>query len=166
MDLEVRALPPEARQKLQEKIKGFKASVSERRKQKEARNREVLLGDASASVLGKSADEHGRAEDMNQSMMDASRKLQEAKRTVLDSEQIGLDVMGDLRLQRETIERSRDNMGKVGQNYSMAGKTLEGMLARADQNRRMAPCHQSHMLLSTTGVIKLMFFSSRSIWNP
>jgi len=56
-----------------EKIKGFKASVSERRKQKEARNREVLLGDASASVLGKSADEHGRAEDMNQSMMDASR---------------------------------------------------------------------------------------------
>lgn len=55
---------------------------------------------------------------------------------------------------------------QVGQNYSMAGKTLEGMLARADQNRRMAPCHQSHMLLSTTGVIKLMFFSSRSIWNP
>ena len=55
---------------------------------------------------------------------------------------------------------------QVGQNYSMAGKTLEGMLARADQNRRMAPRHQSHPLLSTTGVIKLLFFSSRSIWNP
>ena len=39
--------------------------------------------------MGKSADEHG-PEDMNQSMMEASRKLQEAKRTVLDSEQIGL----------------------------------------------------------------------------
>ncbi|CAL1132008.1 unnamed protein product [Cladocopium goreaui] len=42
MDLEVRALPPEARQKLQEKIKGFKASVSERRKQKEGRGHEPV----------------------------------------------------------------------------------------------------------------------------
>eukprot|EP00434_Breviolum_minutum_P015218 symbB.v1.2.013418.t1/scaffold940.1/size150187/6 len=118
---------------LEEKIKTCKQAVSERRKKKESCQRDVLFGE---TVLGKSADEHGRGEDMNQSMMEASRKLQEAKRTVLDSEQIGLDVMGDLRLQRETIERSRDNMGKVGQNYSMAGKTLEGMLARADQNRR------------------------------
>ncbi|CAJ1433770.1 unnamed protein product [Effrenium voratum] len=45
--------------------------------------------------------------------------------------------MGDLRQQREVITRSRENMGKVGQNYGMAGKMLDGMLQRADQNRRM-----------------------------
>ena len=90
----------------------------------------MLLGD---TELGKTSDEH----DMNQTMLDASRKLAEAKRSIVDSEQIGLDVMGDLRQQREVIVRSRDNMGKAGQNYSMAGKVLDGMMQRADQNRRM-----------------------------
>ena len=54
----------------QEKIKGFKLAVKERRQTKESRSREALLGSA---VLGKSADEHGRAEDMQESMMEASR---------------------------------------------------------------------------------------------
>ena len=133
MELEARAMPPETRQKLQEKIKSHRQRIAERRKEKDAINRSALFGE----VVGKTADEHGRAEDMNESMLEASRKLAEAKRTVLDSEQIGIDVMGDLRLQREVIVRSRDNMGKAGQNYSMAGKTLEGTLQRADQNRKM-----------------------------
>ena len=115
---------------------------------------------------------------------DQSLCIEHGGRTVLESEQIGIDVMGDLRQQREVITRSRENMGKagwvrqhvlkhkqpaleplmpfkgnpkrlfahvcqfsrefksfsppqVGQNYGMAGKMLDGMLQRADQNRRM-----------------------------
>lgn len=71
----------------------FKKYLGERRKKKESCQRDVLFGE---TVLGKSADEHGRGEDMNQSMMEASRKLQEAKRTVLDSEQIGLLGVGKI----------------------------------------------------------------------
>ena len=147
MDLEARAMPPETRQKLNDKIKKYKQNVAERRKEKESLNRSALFGE----VVGKTSEEHARAEDMNQSMLQASQKLSEAKRTVLESEQIGIDVMGDLRLQREVIERSRDNMGKAGQNYSMAGKTLEGMLQRADQNRKMV-CFIAGLMLMMLGI--------------
>ncbi|CAJ1402608.1 unnamed protein product [Effrenium voratum] len=130
MEMEARAMPPESRQKLQAKIKECRHEISDgRRVHKEAVNRSILFDDH--TLVGKPE------EDVNRSMLEASRKLAEAKRTVLESEQIGIDVMGDLRQQREVITRSRENMGKVGQNYGMAGKMLDGMLQRADQNRRM-----------------------------
>lgn len=86
-------------------------NLGERRKKKESCQRDVLFGE---TVLGKSADEHGRGEDMNQSMMEASRKLQEAKRTVLDSEQIGLrPEWEDLRLEKRMEPVTRYDLQKL-----------------------------------------------------
>ncbi|CAE7353125.1 VTI1A [Symbiodinium natans] len=134
MELEARAMPPEARGPVHSKVQQCRQALSERRKASETVSRGLLLEEATA--LGKPSSEY-QAEDMNRSMLDASRKLTEAKRAALESEQIGIDVMGDLRQQREVMERSRENMGKVGQNYSAAGHTLDSMLRRADQNKRM-----------------------------
>ena len=157
MELEARAMPPEARGPVQSKVQQCRQALTERRKASEAAARSSLFDEATA--LGKPSREHLQAEDMNQSMLDASRKLTEAKRTALESEQIGIDVMSDLRQQREVMERSRENMGKVGQNYSAAGRTLDSMLRRADQNKRMVYMIAGLMLLMLVIAVYFLFHS-------
>ncbi|CAE7680388.1 VTI1A [Symbiodinium sp. CCMP2592] len=155
MELEVRAMPPEARGPVQSKVQECRRALTERRKASEAVSRAMLLEE---TTLGKPSSEH-MAEDMNQSMLEASLKLTEAKRAALESEQIGIDVMSDLRQQREVMERSRENMGKVGQNYSAAGHTLDSMLRRADQNKRMVYMIAGLMLVMLVVAVYFMFHS-------
>ncbi|CAE7550888.1 Vti1a [Symbiodinium microadriaticum] len=153
MELEVRAMPPEARGPVQSKVQECRRALTERRKASEAVSRAMLLEE---TTLGKPTSEH-TAEDMNQSMLEGSRKLTEAKRAALESEQIGIDVMSDLRQQREVMERSRENMGKVGQNYSAAGHTLDSMLRRADQNKRMVYMIAGLMLVMLVVAVYFLF---------
>ena len=153
MELEARAMPPEARGPVQSKVQQCRQALTERRKASEAAARSALFDDA----LGKPAHEH--IDDMNASMLESSRKLTEAKRAAFESEQIGIDVMSDLRQQREVLERSRDNMGKVGQNYSSAGRTLDSMLRRADQNKRMVYMIAGLMLVMLVVAVYFMLHS-------
>eukprot|EP00931_Biecheleriopsis_adriatica_P014192 TRINITY_DN115884_c0_g1_i1.p1 TRINITY_DN115884_c0_g1~~TRINITY_DN115884_c0_g1_i1.p1 ORF type:complete len:221 (+),score=59.21 TRINITY_DN115884_c0_g1_i1:70-732(+) len=160
MEMEARSMPPESRSKLQSMIRDCRTGLGERRKAveaaKEAAARRALHLDGPAA-LGKSALERDRAEDVSASLTKASRQLAEANQRALESEQISIEVMSDLRHQRETIIKSRDNVGKIGQNYSVAGQMLDSMTRRAASNKRMVYIVCALMLIML--VIAVYFMS-------
>merc|ERR1712232_742269 len=106
----------------------------------QAAQRQALLGgddDRSCTAYGKPSKDRDRFLDANRQLEDASRRLEEATRETLASEQIGAEVMSDLRQQRDTISRSKGNLRTVGHNYGMSKGMLEGMHRRAKANKIM-----------------------------
>mmetsp|Transcript_52471 Transcript_52471/g.122026 ORF Transcript_52471/g.122026 Transcript_52471/m.122026 type:complete len:230 (-) Transcript_52471:115-804(-) len=136
MEMEARTLPPESRTHLDPKIKQFRSGLGEQQKAVEAARqaaaRRALFDDGS---LGKSAKDRERALGANNALTGASRQLGEAHRQSLETEQIGLDVISDLRNQREVIIRTRGNVGEIGANTAMAKRLLGSMSRRAAANR-------------------------------
>merc|ERR1719377_153501 len=85
-----------------------------------------------------------------------AERLGEAKRQALETEQIGMDIMSDLKGQRDVILRTKANVAEVGANYGTAKRLLEGMLWRAKANR-IITCAALVFLLIFTAVVAWMF---------
>eukprot|EP00930_Biecheleria_cincta_P051538 TRINITY_DN36729_c0_g1_i1.p1 TRINITY_DN36729_c0_g1~~TRINITY_DN36729_c0_g1_i1.p1 ORF type:complete len:223 (+),score=42.10 TRINITY_DN36729_c0_g1_i1:69-737(+) len=142
MEMEARSMPPDSRAGMQSMVRQCRSDLTGHRKAvasaKEVAERTALLSETDGTMVGKSMKDRQRLDDTHQSLKNASKELAEAKERVLESEQIGIDVMSDLRQQRETIIRSRDNVARVGQNYGFAGEMLERMQRRAAANQRIS----------------------------
>mmetsp|Transcript_57664 Transcript_57664/g.163726 ORF Transcript_57664/g.163726 Transcript_57664/m.163726 type:complete len:221 (+) Transcript_57664:2-664(+) len=139
MEMEARTMPPDSRSFLDPKIKQYRSDFNDRRKAidsaRQAANRRALL--AESAGLEKSVRDRERLLDINENMNTSSRRLNEATRTALETEQIGIDVMSDLRQQRDVILRARGNVGEVGSNTTLAKRLLDTMTRRANQNRQL-----------------------------
>lgn len=160
MEMEAKTLPTDQRSVLDPKLKRYRADLLERRKAlqdaKEMASRKSLLGDDGngGTMYGKSMKDRERAMDAKDKMQRDADRLAEAKRLGLETEQIGMDVMSDLKGQRDTIMRTKANVGEVGANYGTAKKLLEGMLWRAKANR----------LITCAAMLFLLVFSAVAAW--
>eukprot|EP00929_Paragymnodinium_shiwhaense_P069849 TRINITY_DN3527_c0_g2_i2.p1 TRINITY_DN3527_c0_g2~~TRINITY_DN3527_c0_g2_i2.p1 ORF type:complete len:247 (-),score=66.27 TRINITY_DN3527_c0_g2_i2:87-827(-) len=138
MEMEAKTLPTEARSAVQPTMRQYRAALTERKSQLEAARQNVerqsLLG---ATCYGASEQERSRALDANAKLHNASRQLELAKQQSMESEEIGMDVMSDLRQQRDAISRSRNNMGVIGNNYGRAKSLIETMQQRANVNKML-----------------------------
>jgi len=139
LEMEARTMPPDTRAALAPKLKGYRADLVERRKRVEAAKSEAqrqdLLGDGDANVFGKSMKDRERLLDAKSTMDKARMQLEEAKQQSFQSEQIGIEVINDLREQRDVIMRSRGNVGKIGEHMGAARTLLDGMFRRALANK-------------------------------
>merc|ERR1712008_211699 len=86
----------------------------------------------------------------------ASSHLDQARRQALETEQIGLDVLTDLRDQRETIKRTHANVGDLGANMAEAKAKIENLLRRARQNKIMTYAILAFLALVAAGTFYLM----------
>ncbi|VDM96171.1 unnamed protein product [Thelazia callipaeda] len=64
-----------------------------------------------------------------------SRRLQDTYRMVIETEQIGAEVLDDLNSQRETITRARERMRQTDTDLNKSHKILSLMIRRIIQNR-------------------------------
>ncbi|CAJ0932729.1 unnamed protein product, partial [Mesorhabditis belari] len=64
-----------------------------------------------------------------------SRKIQDAYRMVVETEEIGVEVLNNLSSQRETIGRSRDRMREADADLGRSSRLLNIMIRRVIQNR-------------------------------
>jgi len=142
MDMEARSMPTDQRSSLEPALGRYRADLRERRRAleaaKQAHARSALLGaDAAdgATVIGKSAQDRQRMLGVSEQLQGTSSRLEEARRQALEAEQIGIDVMSDLRQQRDTISRTRANVGEIGANTGVAKQLLESIARRAKANR-------------------------------
>lgn len=156
MEKEARGLPPNQRTSLEGTLTRYRTALSEQRRAvsdaKEQAQRRSLLGEDSsdgASVIGKSSKDRERFRDVHGSLQDSTDKLQQAHRVALETEQVGIDVMSDLRAQREVINRTRGNVAEIGANVGQAKRMLEDMLRRAKANK----------LITIAAVIFLLIFT-------
>jgi len=136
MEMEARTLPPETRVHLDPMVKKCRSELSERQKAvdaaRQAAARRALLEDGAG---GKSAKDRERLIGSNNALNASSRQLSEAHRQSLETEELGRDVMSDLRQQREVIIRTQTNVGEIGSNTALAQRLLGSISRRATANR-------------------------------
>ena len=72
---------------------------------------------------------------MGERLHDSTQKLSHAHRTILETEQIGESILGDLRSQRETIMHSTGTLQRANESLARSGRTLSAIGRRALANR-------------------------------
>lgn len=138
MEMEAKTMPPEQRKDKEPRLRMFREELAERRKAlsaaKSSANRQSLLGEG--EDLGpKSRRDRERLLDVDDSLRRSSSKLDEAHRQALETEQIGVDVMSDLRSQRDVIRHTQQSVSEIGDHVARAKHTLGVMGRRAMANR-------------------------------
>ena len=68
-------------------------------------------------------------------MHEGTSKLQQAHRTVLETEQIGISILGDLQSQRETIMHATGTLQRANESLARSKRTLSAIGRRALANK-------------------------------
>eukprot|EP00743_Colponemidia_sp_Colp-15_P001566 GILK01001711.1.p1 GENE.GILK01001711.1~~GILK01001711.1.p1 ORF type:complete len:257 (+),score=51.03 GILK01001711.1:100-771(+) len=145
MEMELRSLPPSVKASLQPKLQRFRGDVDSLRKDFKRVKTNFTSGTARDDLFagrstgedfgGASADHRARLLDTTDKLRSGADKLEAAKRTALETEALGADIMVDLRSQRDTISRARNNVRDVDDNLTKARKTLTNMARRVVTNK-------------------------------
>lgn len=140
MDVEVQGFPQSVRNKYTVTMRGYKSDLervaSELRKQNSTNN--SAYNPADPFVDSNRDVESGHAnDDQRQRLLqgtatleDGTRRLQESNRIALETEDLGADILRDLRGQREQIEHSRDTLRGADSSLDRSSKTLTKMIRR------------------------------------
>lgn len=162
MEMEARSLPAETRAALSPKLRKYREELVERRKAVEeaqrAASRRALLGDRrdedlEKGSLGKSVRDRERLLGATDGLDQATKRLEQATREALETERIGIDVMSDLRQQREIILSIGANVGEVSENTGVAKKLLDSMMRRAMMNRMVTYVAVGVVALALIGAV-------------
>lgn len=115
--------------------------------------RDELL--ARTDVDSLSHDQRDRLLGGTQRLQDSSRRLEEANRMALDTETLGIGILGDLRAQREQIQHTRSTLNEADSYVDRAQRTLKGMARRMVTNRLISIA----IILVLVALIILVFYA-------
>lgn len=157
MEMELRSVSPEVKAQYKPQLDQYRSNIQSQKKELEGLlhsvERSHLLG---GDGLGKSLEDRHRVAGATDELQRGQKQLEDAKRLALETEDIGLDVMSDLRQQREVILRSRQNMGVVDTELGSARRILKSMGQRAMANKMLVYVVVAVML--TALIVFLYFF--------
>lgn len=157
MEMELRSVSPEVKAQYKPQLDQYRSNIQSQKKELEgvlhSVERSHLLG---GDGLGKSLEDRHRVAGATDELQRGQKQLEDAKRLALETEDIGLDVMSDLRQQREVILRSRQNMGVVDTELGSAGRILKSMGQRAMANKMLVYVVVAVMLIAL--IVFLYFF--------
>mmetsp|Transcript_21716 Transcript_21716/g.38178 ORF Transcript_21716/g.38178 Transcript_21716/m.38178 type:complete len:234 (-) Transcript_21716:57-758(-) len=85
----------------------------------------------------------------------SSRRLDDARRNALEAEEIGLDVMGELQSQRESIHRTKAHLQDTDSTLGLSKRVLQTMGYRMQSNQMMLGCIA--LVLAITLVLVIYF---------
>ncbi|XP_015591492.1 vesicle transport through interaction with t-SNAREs homolog 1A [Cephus cinctus] len=139
MELEVRGMTGAARDRLCGRVESHRAELKRLTQEfQSARNPK----DDTIDMGGEENWDSGIMEDQRKRLLDTSeridrtgRTLQNGYRMVLETEEIGSQVLKDLHEQRETIQRSRGRLRETDAELGRGSRLLTGMIVRALQQR-------------------------------
>ncbi|KAH3872635.1 vesicle transport through interaction with t-SNAREs homolog 1A-like [Dreissena polymorpha] len=136
MELEIKELPAKDKQKYRTRLASYKAEnkklLADMKRAKLGLNaREELLGEE----VNDSEDQRTRLLDNTETLERGSRRLQDGYRVILETEQMGAQILNDLSDQRETIQRSRNRLEETNTALGKSSRVLSGMMKRIIQNK-------------------------------
>lgn len=149
MDLEARSLPVSVKTPLLTKLRDYKASLTKLKgdvkaaaggPSGDAARDELLsraeLGDEAGGAAGSSA-QRERLLSATDRLKATGARIQEGKKTLLETEELGVSILQDLHKQRETIVRTRDTLHTADDNIGKSRRILSSMAKRAMANKVM-----------------------------
>mmetsp|Transcript_77094 Transcript_77094/g.184687 ORF Transcript_77094/g.184687 Transcript_77094/m.184687 type:complete len:192 (-) Transcript_77094:59-634(-) len=130
LQLEAKSAPPRERASLAKEEQALREELRAKAKELEEARRELLLGGGDGSggnteKLFLARDERRKAAAVTSSLQRGTDRLKEANKISMETEDIGVKTLQDLRSQREGIIRMKDNTHDVGANLADAERAVK-----------------------------------------
>ncbi|KAG0480606.1 hypothetical protein HPP92_011464 [Vanilla planifolia] len=143
MDLEARSLQPSVKAVLLNKLREYKSDLNNLKSEVKritspnAKNvaREELLESGMADTLAVSADQRGRLLVSTERLNQSSERIKESRRTMLETEELGVSILQDLHQQRQSLLHAHNTLHGVDDNIGKSKKVLVSMSRRMDRNK-------------------------------
>ncbi|KAL7412314.1 vesicle transport v-SNARE protein N-terminus-domain-containing protein [Mrakia frigida] len=151
MEVELPSIPQSIRSKYTATFKTYKTQLDRAKKQlreaKQSQNRSDLLSSSTDPSIsddpytdspgGGDYSQRTRLLQGTERLQDGTRRLEDSHRLALETEDVGADILRNLRGQREQIEHSRDVLHQADNSIDRASGTLKKMIWRMYQQRFM-----------------------------
>lgn len=143
MDLEARSLPPSVKAALLAKLREYKTDLNNLKtevKRITSSNanqaaRDDLLESGMADTQMASADQRGRLLMSTERLNQSSDRIRESRRTMLETEDLGVSILQDLHQQRQSLLHTHNTLHGVDDNISRSKKILTNMSRRMSRNK-------------------------------
>ncbi|KAF9625038.1 hypothetical protein IFM89_017186 [Coptis chinensis] len=144
MDLEARSLQPSVKAMLLAKLREYKSDLNnlktEVKKVTSASqgSREELLESGLADTKMVSADQKGRLLMSTERLNQSSDRIKESRRTMLETEELGVSILQDLHNQRQSLLHAGNTLHGVDDYIGKSKKVLTAMSRRMTRNKWIA----------------------------
>ncbi|KAJ9683726.1 hypothetical protein PVL29_019342 [Vitis rotundifolia] len=143
MDLEARSLQPNVKAVLLAKLREYKSDLnnlkSEVKRIASANSnqaaRDELLESGMADAMSVSANQRARLMMSTDRINQSSDRIKESRRTMLETEELGVSILQDLHQQRQSLLHAHDTLHGVDDNISRSKKILTNMSRRMSRNK-------------------------------
>ncbi|KAI8016859.1 Vesicle transport v-SNARE 13 [Camellia lanceoleosa] len=143
MDLEARSLQPNVKAVLLAKLREYKSDLNNlkaevKRIMSTSLNpsaRDDLLESGMADALTVSADQRGRLLMSTERLNKSSDRVRESRRTMLETEELGVSILQDLHQQRQSLLHANNTLHGVDDNVGRSKKILTNMSRRMSRNK-------------------------------
>ncbi|KAF5179410.1 Vesicle transport v-snare [Thalictrum thalictroides] len=143
MDLEARSLQPNVKAMLLAKLREYKSDLnnlkSEVKRMTSANAnqaaRDELLEAGMADTKMVAADQRGRLLMSTERLNTSSDRIKESRRTMLETEELGVSILQDLHGQRQSLLHAHDTLHGVDDSIGRSRKILTAMSRRMDRNK-------------------------------
>jgi len=163
MNLEKSNIPSATRNKVNMRFRNYQTDIDQlKRKLKSlSDDRKALFGDRYTDDPSDPNDVHLEQRQQllsgTERLDRSSQRLQESQRIALETEEIGAGVLGDLHVQRQTIQHTREGLLESEGYVDRSVKTLRGMARRMATNRIITIAIITVLVLLIIGVIYSKF---------
>ncbi|KAL2539470.1 Vesicle transport v-SNARE 11 [Abeliophyllum distichum] len=143
MDLEARSLPLSVKATLLAKLREYKTDLNNLKtevKRITSANgnqemRDELLESGMADTAMVSADQRARLLMSTQRLNQSSERVRESRRTMLETEELGVSILQDLHQQRQSLLHANNTLHGVDDNISRSKKILANVSRRMNRNK-------------------------------
>jgi len=147
MEIEIQGMPQSIKSKYQLRAKTNKTDLNKYKKQAKdlhaSAARDALL--SSKGGLAPSDDPYGSNPELQsqrtrllagtQSLADSTKRLEDSQRIAMETEDVGADILRNLRVQRGTIEHTIDTLHEADTSVTRASGTLNKMIRQMYKQR-------------------------------
>lgn len=141
MDLDARSLQPNIKVVLLAKLREYRSDLNNvksglKRISSDSQTvREELLESGLADTRSVSADQRTRLLTSTERLNNSSERIKESRRTMLETEDLGVSILQDLHQQRQSLLHTHDTLHGVDDNISRSKKVLTAISIRMSRNK-------------------------------
>ncbi|VEN64713.1 unnamed protein product [Callosobruchus maculatus] len=139
MELEVREVEPTKRQRCRTKLDCYRAELKRLTLDyiKARSVRQGVLYDSAEELndVRISSDQKQRLLENSESLERSNKKLEQGYKVIIETQEIGNQVLKNLGEQRETIQRSRNRLREHDEDLGRSGKLMNAMIMRSLQQK-------------------------------
>ncbi|RWR91712.1 Vesicle transport v-SNARE [Cinnamomum micranthum f. kanehirae] len=143
MDIDARSLQPSVKGRLLAKLREYKFDLNNLKAEFKQMTsggsnqsaRDELLESGMADTYMVSTDQRGRLLMSTERLNQSSDRIKESRRTMLETEELGVSILQDLHQQRQSLLHANNTLHGVDDNIGKSRKILTAMSRRMSRNK-------------------------------